>query len=207
VTEIIVGVTGATGMPMAVATLRALRELEVTTHLVMTDAARRVAELETDHSADAFLKLADICYEIGDIAAPIASGSFPCMGMIVIPCSIKSLSAIANSYCDNLLTRAADVTLKERRKLVLVVREAPLHEGHLRLMLRASRAGAVIFPPVPSFYGSPESITQLVNQIVGRALDQIGVNNGLCRRWGVDVHALTDQRPRTGPRRDPTYCS
>lgn len=164
--------------------LEVLRDLPVETHLVMSDAARRIAELESGYTPGQIEALADFVHGNGDIAAPIASGSFPTMGMIVAPCSIKSLSAIAHSYNDTLLARAADVVLKERRKLVLVVRETPLHLGHLRLMAEATEYGAVILPPMPAFYHGPKTIAGLVDQTVGKVLDQFGLEHGLFRRWG-----------------------
>jgi flavin prenyltransferase len=182
--RLIVGISGASGTIYGVRLLEVLRDLPVETHLVMSDAARRIAELETGFTPEQIEALADIVHDNDDIAAPIASGSFPTMGMIVAPCSIKSLSAIAHSYNDTLLARAADVVLKERRKLVLVVRETPLHLGHLRLMAEVTEYGAVILPPMPAFYHGPKTIADLVDQTVGKVLDQFGLEHGLFRRWG-----------------------
>jgi 4-hydroxy-3-polyprenylbenzoate decarboxylase len=164
--------------------LEVLRALSVETHLIMSEAARRIARLETGYTPGQIEVLADFVHGNDDIAAPIASGSFRTMGMIVAPCSIKSLSAIAHSYNDTLLVRAADVTLKERRKLVLVARETPLHLGHLRLMAEVTEYGAVVLPPMPAFYHEPQTIADLVDQTVGKVLDQFGLEHGLFRRWG-----------------------
>jgi flavin prenyltransferase len=157
----------------------------------MTEAARCVAELETGRTAEQITRLATVSYGNVDIAAPIASGSFRTNGMVVAPCSIKSLSAIAHSYTDSLLARAADVALKERRRLVLVVRETPLHLGHLRMMAAATECGAVILPPMPAFYHKPKTISDLVDQTVGKVLDQFGLDHELYRRWegGGGSHA------------------
>lgn len=180
----IVGITGASGTIYGVRVLEVLRDLGIETHLVMSAAARRVAELETDFGVDEIEALADYSWTNDEIAAPIASGSFRTSGMIVAPCSIKSLSAIAHSYNDSLLARAADVCLKERRKLVLVVRETPLHLGHLRLMAEVTEYGAIVLPPMPAFYHQPKTIADLVDQTVGKVLDQFGVEHDLFRRWG-----------------------
>jgi 4-hydroxy-3-polyprenylbenzoate decarboxylase len=163
--------------------LEVLRELGVETHLVMTKAARRVAELETGYRPEQIEALASVSYPNDGIDGPIASGSFPTGGMIVAPCSIKSLSAIANSYTESLVARAADVVLKERRKLVLVVRETPLHLGHLRLMAAVTECGGVILPPMPAFYHRPKTIADLVDQTVGKVLDQFGLDHDLFERW------------------------
>jgi 4-hydroxy-3-polyprenylbenzoate decarboxylase len=187
----VVGITGASGTIYGVRLLEVLRQSGVETHLVMTDAARRVAGLETGYALEQIEALAAVTYRNTEIDAPIASGSFPTMGMIVAPCSIKSLSAIANSYNHGLLARAADVALKERRRLVLVVRETPLHLGHIRLMAQATEYGAVILPPMPAFYHQPQTIADLVDQTVGKVLDQFGLDHNLYRRWqgGSDSHA------------------
>ena len=183
VTRLVVGITGASGTIYGVRLLEVLRDLGVETHLVMTEAARRVVELETGYGADDIEALADYSWANDEIDAPIASGSFRTGGMVVAPCSIKSLSAIAHSYNDSLLARAADVVLKERRKLGLVVRETPLHLGHLRLMAEATEYGAVILPPMPAFYHKPKTIADLVDQTVGKVLDQFGLEHDLYRRW------------------------
>ncbi len=157
--------------------------MQVETHLVMTAAAERVATLETGKDPAQIRGLADFSYRSDEIEAPIASGSFLSLGMVVVPCSIKTLSAVARCSSDTLLTRAADVVLKERRKLVLVVRETPLHLGHLRLMTDVTRYGAVVLPPVPGFYHQPQTIDDLVDHTIGKILDQVGLENDLFKRW------------------------
>lgn len=181
--RLIVGISGASGTIYGVRLLQVLRDTPIETHLVMSEAAKRVAELETGYTPEQVGALADVVYGNGEIDAPIASGSYPTLGMIVAPCSIKSLSAIAHSYNDTLLARAADVALKERRKLVLVVRETPLHLGHLRLMAEVTEYGAVVLPPMPSFYHQPKTIADIVDQTVGKILDQFGLEHHLFRRW------------------------
>jgi flavin prenyltransferase len=189
--RLVVGITGASGTIYGVRLLEVLGQQGVETHLIMSEAARRVAELETGYAVEQIEALAGCVHRNSEIDAPVASGSFRTMGMIVAPCSIKSLSAIANSYNDSLLARAADVVLKERRKLVLVVRETPLHLGHLRLMAQATEYGAVILPPMPAFYHQPQTIADLVDQTVGKVLDQFGFDHDLYRRWqgGSGSHA------------------
>jgi 4-hydroxy-3-polyprenylbenzoate decarboxylase len=155
----------------------------IETHLVVSRGARATIDYETGLDANGLISLADVVYDEGDIGAAIASGTFLTDGMIVAPCSIKTLSSIANCFGDNLLTRAADVCLKERRKLVLVVRETPLHLGHLRLMTMATESGAVILPPVPGFYTRPGSIAEIVDHTVTKILDQFGVDAALIERW------------------------
>jgi flavin prenyltransferase len=187
---VIVGITGASGAIYGVRLLQELRQRpEVEAHLVMTREGRTTLELETPYTAAQVEALADRAYDVDDLTAPISSGSFQTDGMIVAPCSIKSLSGIANSFASNLLIRAADVTLKERRKLVLLVRETPLHTGHLRLMLSLSENGAVILPPTPAFYHHPKSIDDIVNQTVGKALDVFGIAHDLFARWGEEGSA------------------
>ncbi len=181
--RLVVAISGSSGVILGIRLLEALKDIDVETHLVLTAAARLTIEQETGWRPEDVLALADFQYNPRDIGAAIASGSFQTAGMVVIPCSIKSLSSIANSYAADLLTRAADVTLKEGRSLVLVVREAPFHAGHLRLMELAAAAGAVIFPPVPAFYGSPQTVDELVDQIVGRVLLRLGIENDLYARW------------------------
>ncbi len=177
------GITGASGTVYGVRLLQALREISVETHLVMSEAAIRVAELETGRTAEEIAGLADVSYLPDEIEAPISSGSFVTMGMIVAPCSIKTLSSVARCASDTLLARAADVVLKERRKLVLVVRETPLHLGHLRLMEDVTEYGGVVLPPAPAFYHEPRTIDDLVDQTVGKALDQFGLEHALFKRW------------------------
>ena len=181
--RLIVGISGASGTVYGIRVLEVLRDTPIETHLVMSAAAKRVTELEMGVSVEQVSALADAVYANDELDAPISSGSYPTMGMIVAPCSIKSLSAIAHSYNDTLLARAADVVLKERRKLVLVVRETPLHLGHLRLMAQVTEYGAVILPPMPSFYHQPKSVDDIVNQTVGKILDQFGLEHDLLRRW------------------------
>lgn len=181
--RIIVSITGASGAIYGIRTLEMLRGLQIETHLILTAAAKVTIAQETDYKVSDVVALASVNHDPRDIGASIASGSFPTRGMIVIPCSIKTLSAIANSFADDLTVRAADVCLKEGRPVVLVVRETPLHPGHIRLMDLASRAGAVIFPPVPSFYGRPQSLEQVIRGTVGRALARLGIDNSEYPRW------------------------
>jgi len=182
--RLIVGITGASGVILGIRLLEALQPTGVETHLVLSPAACLTISKETSWNVDEVAALADTSYDYGDIGAAIASGSFKSRGMVVIPCSIKTLSGIANSYTADLLTRAADVTLKEGRPLVLVVRETPLHPGHLRLMTLAAEAGAVIFPPVPAFYTQPRSLEDIINHTVGRVLARVGIENDYYTRWG-----------------------
>ncbi|MCP4425032.1 MAG: UbiX family flavin prenyltransferase [Chloroflexi bacterium] len=184
--RLIVGISGASGTIYGVRLLEVLRDVaDIETHLVMSAAAKRVALLETDYSIAEIEALADKLYRSSDIAAAIASGSYKTMGMVVVPCSMKTLSAIVNSYSDNLLSRAADVVLKDRRQLVLVPRETPIHLGHARLMVQAIELGAVMMPPVPAFYHRPQSIDDIVNQTVNRILDlfDIELERDLFARW------------------------
>ena len=181
--RLIVGISGASGAIYGIRLLQVLRSRGDETHLILTPTARQNILAETDHSPEEVEALASRVHPHDDLAAPISSGSFRTDGMVVAPCSIKSLSAIANSFDSNLLVRAADVCLKERRTLVLVVRETPLHAGHLRLMAKAASLGAVILPPVPAFYHRPRTIDDLVDQTVGKVLDQFGIDAGLFRRW------------------------
>jgi len=181
--RVIVALTGASGAVLGVRALERLRSLGVETHLVLSAAARITIAQETDRKVSDVLALAHTSYDPRDIGATIASGSYPILGMIVIPCSIKTLSAIANSYADDLIVRAADVTLKEGRPLVLVVRETPLHRGHLRLMDLAARAGAVILQPVPAFYQRPATLDEMVDQTVARALQRLGIHDAGVRPW------------------------
>jgi 4-hydroxy-3-polyprenylbenzoate decarboxylase len=183
---LVVGITGASGIVYGIEILRALRTLKIPTHLVISEAAAQTLKYESDLSLADVRALADVVHSNKDIAASISSGSFLTRGMIVAPCSIKTLSAIANSYDADLITRAADVTLKERRPLVLMVRETPLHKGHLDLMSRAADYGAIILPPMPAFYHKPKTIQDIVDQGVGRALDQLGITHALFPRWDDD---------------------
>ncbi len=181
--RLVVGISGSSGVILGIRLLQALQDSEVETHLVLSPAARLTIEQETRWRVEDVVALADVSYPYRDIGAAIASGSFVTHGMVVIPCSIKTLSAIANSYAADLLSRAADVTLKEGRPLLLVVRETPLHRGHIRLMDLAARAGAVLFPPVPAFYAGPHSVDELVDQLVGRVLARLQIDNTLYHRW------------------------
>jgi flavin prenyltransferase len=180
---VIVGISGATGIIYGIETLRALKTLGVQSHLIISEAGVRTLDYETDLNLDDLRALADKVHSVKDIGASIASGSYRTQGMIVAPCSIKTLSGIANSFDTNLLIRTADVTLKERRPLVLLVRETPLHKGHLELMTRAADYGATIMPPVPAFYTKPKSIDDIVHQTVGRALDHLGLDHEMIERW------------------------
>lgn len=185
--RLIVGLSGSSGVLYGVRLLEVLRDhAEVETHLILSRGAEVTLALETDWTAAAVRDLADAVYDPEDLAAALSSGSFRVHGMVVMPCSMKSLAQIALSLNDNLLTRAADVTLKERRRLVLVPRETPLHLGHLRHMLAVTEMGGVILPPVPSFYHGPKTILDLVDQTVGKVLDQFGIDHHLFRRWGGD---------------------
>ncbi len=182
--KIIVGVTGASGSAYAFAALRALRaHADYEIHLVMSGQARLTVEIETPHTAADLEALAHVVHHDGNLAASISSGSFITNGMLVIPCSMKSASAIAYSLNGNLLTRAADVCLKEKRRLVLVVRETPLHLGHLRTLTQLAEIGATILPPIPAMYAQPKSVDDIVAHTVGKALDQFGIENELFNRW------------------------
>ena len=185
--RLVVGVSGASGVAYGLRVLDACRELGVESHLIFSKAAALTLSQETRLSlADAQAK-ADVAYRVGDIGAAVASGSFPTLGMIVAPCSVRTMSEIATGVTASLLTRAADVTLKERRPLVLMVRETPLHLGHLRTMVRLAEMGAVIAPPLPAFYAGPASLEDMVDQSVGRALDLFGLSWRPVKRWGQDV--------------------
>ncbi|HCU0179816.1 TPA: UbiX family flavin prenyltransferase [Enterobacter hormaechei] len=184
--RLIVGISGASGAIYGVRLLQVLRDVAgVETHLVMSQAARQTLSLETDLSLRDVQALADVVHDARDIAASISSGSFKTAGMVILPCSIKTLSGIVNSYTDTLVTRAADVVLKERRPLVLCVRETPLHLGHLRLMTQAAELGAVVMPPVPAFYHRPQTLDDVINQTVNRVLDQFDIDlpEDLFTRW------------------------
>lgn len=184
--RLIIGISGASGAIYGVRLLQVLRDVaDVETHLVMSQAARQTLSLETDLSLRDVQALADVVHDARDIAASISSGSFKTAGMVILPCSIKTLSGIVNSFTDTLVTRAADVVLKERRPLVLCVRETPLHLGHLRLMTQAAELGAVIMPPVPAFYHRPQTLDDIINQTVNRVLDQFDIDlpEDLFTRW------------------------
>ncbi|WP_426028796.1 UbiX family flavin prenyltransferase [Brevundimonas sp. TWP2-3-4b2] len=181
--RLIVGISGASGVTYGVRVLDALRELGVESHLVVTRAALLTLSQETDLSADDLLGRAEVTHRLNDVGATIASGSFRTMGMIIAPCSVRTMSEIATGVTSTLLTRAADVVLKERRPLVLMVRETPLHLGHLRTMTALAEMGAFIAPPLPAFYSKPDSIAEMVDQSVGRALDLFGLDWSAVRRW------------------------
>jgi len=181
--RIIVGISGASGIVYGVRVLETLREAGVETHLVMTRSAQVTLGYELSLKVAAVQALATVNHRIDDIGASISSGSFMTMGMIVAPCSIRSLSEIATGVTSTLLTRAADVVLKERRRLVLMVRETPLHLGHLRTMTQVTEMGAIVMPPVPAFYAEPATVDDVVNHSVGRVLDLFGIDNSLVRRW------------------------
>lgn len=183
--RIIVGVTGASGSIYGYTLLRVLRERDdVETHLVLSSAARRTIELEMDDvSASDFEALADVVHRDDDLAASISSGSFYTDGMAIVPCSIKTAAAVAYSLNENLLVRAADVCLKERRPLVMVVRETPLHLGHLRTLTQLAETGAILLPPIPAMYAKPKNVQQIVDHTVGKVLDQLGMRNELFNRW------------------------
>jgi 4-hydroxy-3-polyprenylbenzoate decarboxylase len=181
--RLVVGMTGASGAILGIRLLEVLQSMDIEAHLIISPTARQTITNETEWALSDVLALANVTYNYEDTGAVIASGTYSTMGMVVIPCSIKTLSAIANSYSDNLLVRAADVTLKEGRPLVLVVREAPLHRGHLRLMSLAAKEGAIIFPPAPAFYTRPQTVDDIINNTVGRVLARIGIANKLYKRW------------------------
>ena len=180
---LVVAITGASGVIYGVEMLHALKTLGQETHLILSEAAGLNLAIETDFDLDYVKGLANVVYKNKDVGATVASGSFRTRGMIVAPCSVKTLSAIANSFTYNLIVRAADVTLKERRPLVLMVRETPLHKGHLELMVRAADCGAVILPPMPAFYHKPETIMDIIHQSIGKALDHVGIEHNLFKRW------------------------
>jgi 4-hydroxy-3-polyprenylbenzoate decarboxylase len=190
--RLVIGISGASGVIYGVRLLEILRPLPVETHLVMTKAAEVALAHETALKVAEVHALAHRCHAVTDMAAPLASGSFRSLGMIVAPCSIRSMSEIATGATSTLLTRAADVALKERRRLVLMVRETPLHLGHLRAMVAAAENGAIILPPVPGFYALPASVADIVDQSVGRALDLFDIETDLVRRWG---EAAPDEAP------------
>jgi 4-hydroxy-3-polyprenylbenzoate decarboxylase len=190
----IVGITGASGTVYGVAALKALRAAGIETHLVISKSGQITAAHELEMSISEVMALADVVYKAGDIAAAISSGSFRTMGMLVAPCSIRTLSEVATGVTSSLLTRAADVVLKERRKLVLMVRETPYHLGHLRSMTQVTEMGAIVMPPVPAFYTRPATVNEIVRHSVGRALDLLGVENNMVGRWGEEIGIRTSGR-------------
>ena len=197
--RIIVGIAGASGVIYGVRLLAHLRDTDYESLLVLSEAGKVKIEIETSYRAEEVAAMADVVYDHKNVAAGPASGSFLTEGMVVAPCTIKTLSGIANSYTENLLVRAADVSLKENRKLVLVVRETPFHKGHLRLMTQAADMGAHILPPVPSFYHFPKTIDDIIDQTIGKIFDHFGIPHDLFRRWdgsrtAKGPHALKDKR-------------
>ena len=184
--RIVIGIAGASGVIYGIRILNLLKEMDLETHLIISEAGKRNIKIETGYDLADVEVMADYIYENTDVGASLASGSFLTDSMVVVPCTIKTLSGIANSYTNNLLVRAADVTLKEKRKLVLVVRETPLHKGHLRLMTMAADMGAYILPPVPSFYNQPKSIEDIIDQTMGKIFDYLGIEHNLFNRWGEE---------------------
>ncbi|MBA4790719.1 MAG: UbiX family flavin prenyltransferase [Rhizobiales bacterium] len=184
--RMIVGITGATGIVYGVRLLRALRQLKIESHLVVSKAGEMTRAYETEMTSEELRSLADVVYAPGDIAAPISSGSFRTMGMIVAPCSVRTMSDIANGVTSGLISRAADVCLKERRRLVLLLRETPLHAGHLKTMLAVTEMGGIIAPPVPAFYTRPQSLDDVVTHTIGRALDLFDLDLQAFPRWGEE---------------------
>ncbi|MBI2979324.1 MAG: UbiX family flavin prenyltransferase [Chloroflexi bacterium] len=181
---LIVGITGASGVILGIRLLEVLSgRKDVETHLIISEAGKKNIKYETDFTVEQVEAMADYCYDIRDIGAKLASGSFKRNGMVIIPCSMKTLSALANSYDDNLLVRAADVTIKEMKRLVVLPRETPLHLGHLRNMRMLAEMGAVILPPIPAFYHKPRTIQELIDHIVGKVLDIFDIEHNLLPRW------------------------
>ena len=191
--RVILAITGASGSILGIRSLELLRSAGKEIHLIISDAARQTISAETNWSVAKLEAMANVCYDPKQIGARIASGSFVTEGMLVVPCSIKTLSGIANSYTSNLIIRAADVCLKEGRKLILAVRETPLHAGHLRLMQQAAENGAVIFPPVPSFYTKRQTLDELVTDLAGRILLRMGIANDAYSQWKGDENLPIDR--------------
>ena len=188
--KLVVGISGASGVAYGLRTLDACRELGLESHLILSKAAILTLTHETDRTVADVNAMADVVHRVGDIGASVASGSFRSLGMIIAPCSVRTMSEIASGVTSSLLTRAADVTLKERRPLVLMVRETPFHLGHLRTMVRLAEMGATIAPPLPAFYAMPRSIAEMVDQSVGRALDLFGLDWKPVKRWGEDLKPI-----------------
>jgi 4-hydroxy-3-polyprenylbenzoate decarboxylase len=191
--RIVVGISGASGVIYGARLLEVLKDTDYEIHLIISESGKLNFEIETQYKAAEIESMADRVWDHKNMAASLASGSFITEGMVVVPCTIKTLSGIANSYNENLIVRAADVTLKEKRKLVLVVRETPLHKGHLRLMTMAADMGAHILPPVPSFYHQPKSIEDIIDQTIGKIFDYIGIQHDLFKRWGSNKLKSDDQ--------------
>ncbi|MBW1929262.1 MAG: UbiX family flavin prenyltransferase [Deltaproteobacteria bacterium] len=181
--RIVIGITGASGVIYGIRMLEHLKGENFEKHLILSEAAKKNIQIETSYSLDEVCGLADYVYSNSELTAPLASGSFLTDGMVIVPCTIKTLSGIANSYASSLIIRAADVTLKEKRKLVLVVRETPLHKGHLQLMAAAADLGAHILPPVPSFYHKPQTIEDILDQTIGKIFDYFTIGHNLFKRW------------------------
>jgi len=199
--RLIVGMSGASGIIYGIRLLEVLRGVkDVETHVVMSNAAKRTILLETDYTVHQVEGLADSMYSFSDIAASISSGSYKTMGMVVIPCAMKTLSGIANSYSDNLLLRAADVVLKDQRKLVIVARETPLHLGHIRLMAQVVEMGAIMMPPMPAFYHRPQTLDDIINQTVNRVLDlfDIELDHDLFNRWQGPAYGPSAKQEQKG---------
>ena len=189
--RIIVGITGATGVIYGIRLLAVLKELGVESHVMLSEAAKKNILIETSFTVKMVEELAYKVHDIKNMAASISSGSFKTDGMVIVPCTIKTLSGVAHSYNDNLIVRAADVVLKERRRLILVVRETPLHKGHLELMSRVADLGGIILPPIPAFYHAPKTIDDLINHTVGKMLDLMDIEHSLYRRWeGINDYGL-----------------
>lgn len=185
--RLVVGVSGASGVVYGLRVLEACRELQVESHLIFSKAAALTLSQETQLTLAEVAARADVAHRVGDVGASVASGSFPTLGMIIAPCSVRTMSEIATGVTSSLLSRAADVTLKERRPLVLMVRETPLHLGHLRTLTKLAEMGATIAPPLPAFYSEPQTIDDMIDQAVGRTLDIFGLDWARVKRWGRDV--------------------
>ena len=183
---VLIAISGATGVQIAIRILEIFKEKKIERELIISDIAQKIIELETDYSISEIRNLASKNYDVDDLTAPPASGSYKIENMIIVPCSMKTLAAIANGYADNLITRAADVIIKEKRKLVLVVRESPLNAIHLENMLKLAKLGVIIAPPVPSYYIKPKNVSDLIEHTVGRILDQIGIESNI-KRWGTEI--------------------
>ena len=181
--RIIIGITGASGVIYGIRMLEHLKNLDLETYLIVSETAKKIIQIETSYTVKEVSRFADHIFNNNELTAPLASGSFITEGMVIIPCTIKTLSAIVNSYASNLMVRAADVTIKEKRKLVLVIRETPLHKGHLKLMTEAADLGAHILPPIPSFYHKPQTIHDIIDQTIGKILDYLGIPHNLFKRW------------------------
>jgi len=190
--KLVIGISGASGVAYGLRALDACRDLGVESHLILSKAAILTLAQETDRTVPEVNAMADVVHKVGDIGASVASGSFRALGMLIAPCSVRTMSEIATGVTSTLLTRAADVTLKERRPLVLMVRETPFHLGHLRTMVRLAEMGATIAPPLPAFYAKPQSIAEMIDQSVGRALDLFGLEWKAVKRWGEDLDPIVE---------------